>query len=56
MTLWNNMSVKTKRHKRQAAMSFNGLFEKRVVLNGQFSPWIKMNTGIPQGIKGYYLA
>ena len=51
MTLWNNMSVKTKRHKRQAAMSFNGLFEKstkRIVLNGQFSSWIKVNTGIPQ--------
>ena len=40
------------RDKREAAMSFNRLFEKsstKVVLNGHFSSWTKVNVGVPQG-------
>ena len=41
-----------KRGKRQATTSFIDFLknrEQRVVLNGQFSSWTKVNAGVPQG-------
>ena len=47
MARWTYIQVKAKRDKRQAAMSFNRLFEKSPTKKS--SNWTKVNAGVPHG-------
>ena len=51
MALWSYILVRTKRHK-----NFLKNRQQGIVLNGQFSPWTKVNAGVPQrSILGFLL-